>query len=86
MAAISADNIFKCIFLNENVRITLKISLKIVPKVRVNKIPALVQIMAWHRPGDKPFSEPIMVCMVYWCINASVGLNELTQWYLGDLH
>ena len=27
----------------------------------VNNIPALVQIMAWHRPGDKPLSEPMMV-------------------------
>ena len=27
----------------------------------INNIPALVQIMAWRRPGDKPLSEPIMV-------------------------
>ena len=30
--------------------------------------------MAWHRPGDKPLSEP---WKVYWCIYASPGLNEL---------
>ena len=53
-----ADNIFKCIFLNENVWILLKISLKVVPKVRINNIPALVQIMAWRQPGEKPLSEP----------------------------
>ena len=54
------DDIFKCIFLNENAWISLKISLKFVPKVRIDNIPALVQIMAWHRPGDKPLSEPMM--------------------------
>ena len=32
MASILADGIFKCIFLNENVRISIKISLKFVPK------------------------------------------------------
>ena len=51
-----ADDIFKCIFLNENVFISLKISLKFVTKDRINNIPALVQIMAWRRPGDKPLS------------------------------
>ena len=54
MAATLADDIFKCIFFNENEWILLKISLKFVPKFRINNIPALVQIMAWHRPGDKP--------------------------------
>ena len=55
------DDIFKCIFLNENVWISIKISLKFVPKGPINNNPALVHIMAWHWPGDKPLSEPIMV-------------------------
>ena len=59
-----ADDIFNCIFLNENARISLKSSLKFVPKVRINNIPALVQIMAWHRPGDKPICEPMMVSLL----------------------
>ena len=42
-----ADDIFKCIFLNENVQISIKISLKFVPKVPINNIPSLVQIMAF---------------------------------------
>ena len=54
------DDIFKCIFVNENVWILVKISLKFVPKGPINNIPALVQIMAWHRPGDKPLYEPRM--------------------------
>ena len=55
------DNIFKCILLNENVWILLKISLKFVPQGPINNIPALVQIMPWHWPGDKPLSGPMMV-------------------------
>ena len=55
------DDIFKCIFLNENLWIWLKISLNFVPKVRISNIPALVHLMAWRRPGDKPLSEPMMV-------------------------
>ena len=39
----------------------IKISLKFVSKGLVNNIPALVQIMACRRPGDKPLSEPMMV-------------------------
>ena len=58
-----ADEIFKCIFLNENVWIPITISLKFVPKGPINNIPALVQIMAWRRPGDKPLSEPMMVVL-----------------------
>ena len=53
-------DIFKWIFLNENVWISNKISLKFVPKVPINNIQALVQIMAWSRSGDKPLSEPMM--------------------------
>ena len=55
-----ADDTFRCIFMNENVRISIKISLKFVPKGPINNIPAVVQIMAWRRSGDKPLSEPMM--------------------------
>ena len=55
------DNIFKYIFLNEKVSISIKISLKFVRKDPINNILALVQIMAWHHPGDKPLSESLMV-------------------------
>ena len=36
------DDIFKSIFLNENVLISIKISLKFVPKGQISNIPALV--------------------------------------------
>ena len=56
-----ADEIFKWIFLNENVWISINISLKFVSRGSINDIPTLVQEMAWRRPGDKPLSEPMMV-------------------------
>ena len=42
MTAILADDIFNCIFLNENVWIAIKISLKFVPKGPFDNNPALV--------------------------------------------
>ena len=42
----------------------IKISLKFVPMGPINNIPALVQIMAWRLPGDKPLSEPMMVSLL----------------------
>ena len=59
-----ADDIFKCIFLNENTSISINISLKFVPEGLINNIQALVQIMAWLRLGDKPLSEPMMVSLL----------------------
>ena len=41
-----------------------QISLNFVPMSPMNNFPALVQIMAWQRPGDKPLSEPMMVCLL----------------------
>ena len=38
-----------------------KISPKFAPKVRIDNIPALVQIMAWRRPANKPSSELMRV-------------------------
>ena len=72
-----ADDIFKCIFENENELITPRMSLKFVPKVRINNIPALVQIMAWRRPGDKPLSEPMMVSLpTHICVTRPQWVNR----------
>ena len=56
-----ADDFFKRISMNENVLISIKISLKFIAKDPVSNIPALIQIMAWRRPGDKPLSKPMVV-------------------------
>ena len=58
-----ADDTFKRISLNENVRISIKISLNFVPYGPINNILALVQIMAWRWSGDKPLFEPMLVSL-----------------------
>ena len=87
------DDIFKCIFFNENVWISLKISLKYVPNIRINNIPALVQIMAWRWPGDKPLSEPMMFCLLThicvtqpeWVKISSIYCKNPLKWMLSNL-
>ena len=60
------DDMFKWIFF---VWILIKISLKFLPEGLTNNITALVQIMAWHRSGNKPLSEPMMVSLpIHICI------------------
>ena len=79
MAAISQRPFFNCIFLNENIWISINISLKFVPKGRINNIPALVQIMAWCRLGDKPLSEPMVVeLLTHICVTRPQWVNILT--------
>ena len=53
-----ADEFFQCIYLTA--WISMKISMKFVPKSLIDNMPASVQIMAWRRTGDKPLSDPMM--------------------------
>ena len=78
-----ADDIFTCIFLYENARILLEISLKFVPKDAINNIPALVQIMAWRRLGDKPLSEPMMVWLL---THICVTRPQWVKWLLPEIY
>ena len=74
-----ADDMFKCIFVNENVWIPIEISLKFVPEGSINNNPALFQIMAWRRPGDKPLSEPMMVSsLTHICVTRSLWVKPQT--------
>ena len=57
MATNLADGNFKCIFLNENDRIPVLISLKFVPKNPIDNKLAVIQVMAWRRTGDTPLPE-----------------------------
>ena len=57
MAAILPDDNFKCISLNENYRILIRIWLKFVLRSPIDNKPAMVQVMAWRRTGDKPLPE-----------------------------
>ena len=58
----------------------LKFHLKFVPKGPINNIPALVQIMAWRRTGNKPLSEPMMTQFnnAYACVTRPQWVNIAT--------
>ena len=78
------DDIIKCIFLKENGRISIKISLEFVPNVPINNIPALVQVMAWRRPGDKPLSEPLVARLsTHICVTRPQWVNSLAIYHFG---
>ena len=51
------DNLFKLIFVNENVRISIWISLKFVPKGPIDNKSALVKVMAWCWTGGEPLPD-----------------------------
>ena len=56
--------------------------MKFVPKGQVNNILAVVQIMAWHRPDDKPLSEPMMVSLLTHiiCVTRRQWINNGDGW------
>ena len=60
---VQTDDIFTCILINENCCILIELSLKYVRKDPIDNNPALVQIMAWRRSGDKPLFEPMMISL-----------------------
>ena len=60
MAAILADNIFNCMFLNKSDKIPIQISLRYVPRSPIDNMPALVQVMAWRRTSAKPLPGLLM--------------------------
>ena len=59
----------------------MKISLKFVPQGPINNILALVQIMTWCWPGNKPLSEPMMVSLLmYICVTRpQYGYRVMTK-------
>ena len=79
MAAILTDDIFKRIFLNENDRILIQISLKFVPRSPFDNKSTLVQVMVWRRTGDKPLPEPMMTQFAD--IYTTLGRDELKRTY-----
>ena len=68
MDAILADDNFKCIFMNENDRILIRISLKFVPKSTIDNKPALVQVMACRLFSAKPLPEAILTLFTEACM------------------
>ena len=72
------------VMLNENVSISIKISsLKFVPQGSINNISALVQMMAWRWPGNKPLSELMMVRLpMHICVTRPQWVNS---WKSGSI-
>ena len=67
MAAFFADGIFTCIFIKENVRVSIEISLSFVPEVPFDNKSALLQVLAWRRTGAK-LSIDTLLTMIYYAI------------------
>ena len=82
-----ADDTFNRIFVDENFSILIEISLNFVPKGPINNIPTLVQIMAWRRPGAKPLSEPMMVCLpTHICVTRPQWVNKRSRAIMLTFH
>ena len=74
------DDVLKCIFLNENVWISFKMSLNCVPNGPINNITVLIQLMAWRRPGDKPLFELMLVFIpTHKCVTRLQWVNNLAK-------
>ena len=67
MTALFPDDIFKSMFFNEYAWILIKISLKFVPRDLIDNISALVQIMAWRRPGQNQYLNQWWIVDTYMC-------------------
>ena len=63
MAAISQTTFSSAFSWMKTFDFPLNFLLKFVPTRLINNIPALGQIMAWRRSGDKPLSETMMVIL-----------------------
>ena len=77
------EAIFKWIFLNENVWISIKISLKFAPRGPINNIPALVQIMAWRQTGESHYLNLTHICVTQpqWVKDISpLSVPHLLHW------
>ena len=74
------DNIFKWIFVNGNAWILIKISLKFVPSDPLNNILALVEILAWCQPDDKPLFEPMMTYVIEAYMHRLASMSWLAWW------
>ena len=72
-----ADGISKAFSWMKVCEFRLKFHWSLVLTDSINKIPALAQIVAWGRTGNKPLSELMMV-RLQTRIYASLCLNELT--------
>ena len=55
-----------------------QLKFQFIPKGTINNISAVVQIMAWRRPGDKTLSEPMMVRLpTHICVTQPQWVNTV---------
>ena len=67
---------FKCIFFKKIDKFPNQISLKFVPMSPIDNKPALVHVIDWCRPGEKPLSEPMIVSLqTYICVTRPQWVN-----------
>ena len=76
-----AEDIFKCIFMDESFCIWIKISLKFDATGPIDNKSALFQIMAWHWTGNKPLPEPVLAQSN----DVALGVDELSVYNLRAL-
>ena len=70
--------------MNEKLCILIQIWLKFIPKGPIDNKSALVQVMAWRRPGDKPLLEPVLTQFTD-AYRGALGGDELIRSSLGQL-
>ena len=73
------DDIFKYTWVNDKKLSSNEIWLKFVLKSPIDNVPAVVQIMAWHRRGDKPLSELMMAQITDAYVFHSASMSWLVQ-------
>ena len=77
------DDIFKCICIDENEWISMKISLKFFLMGQITNIPVLVQILARRRLGGRPLSEPMVVRLpTHVCVTRPQWIKRVTSRYV----
>ena len=82
MVDISQTTLSNAFFFNENIWISMNISLRFVSCGQIKNIPVMVQIMAWHLRGNKPLSEPMMVnLLTHICVNICVTRSQWVNLY-----
>ena len=90
---------FSNAFFNENIWISITISLKFVPEGPINNIQSLVQIMTWHWSGDQPLlnqwwpsllthicitrPEWVTMCLIHMSFDAN---NTITQTWIYNFY
>ena len=68
------DDIFKCIFFNENYEFRLKFHCSLFLGAQLT----MVQVIAWYRPRDKPLSEPMIISLpAHICVTRPQWVNVI---------